>query len=707
MTAAPAATPREATRSPRAAQLVAAVPLLTVFAWLALVYAWQAWLVTTPVIFTDELLYTELARSLADTGHATLRGEPHSIGSLAVAARAPAWLLGNLDDAYLAAKLIGVVAMTTAAFPAYALTRLLAGRRAALFAAVGTVTVPALSYSALLLEEPIAYPVATAAFFLGVLALARPTRATIGGAVAVALLAPLVRRELVLVPLTLALAALAVAWTSARARRIRGRWRPWDAVALVVVAAGVAVLAYEVLHSRSVEWRIATDRPREMLDEAVAAAGALAIGVGILPVVAALAVLVRPAGAPRSSERRAFVAVFAAATPAFLLYAGAKGAWLATVLDPRVLERNLIYLAPLIFAATAMWLERPRARPLAAVAAAAAVLVLLVSPRLDFGHPYFEAPGYAITSLANRELFLSDTTIERLLLIVAVGSAATVLLARRYPQVVLAAAAIVLAWNATGEVYASLGLRDFSERIETYVRQPVGWVDGATGGDPALFLGLGLDDPNRLYTLEFWNRSISAVWTLDRSVLAPGPTGFPNVDATTGRILPDPGTRYVVADSRVALAGRRIAGAGRFVLYRVAQPLRLRDAVAGVYADGWMGTYSTYDRYWTRSEGDVEVTVGRLGWRGTDVPAPAVVRVGRLTTNSAGLPSLAEATAERRWIVHSGQQRVFRLRAPKPPFRVEVGVARTFVPAELDPRATDQRSLGAQVRFRFVPSGAP
>ena len=325
MTSSTAEAQRPAVPSPWSGRLVAALPLLTVFAWLALVYAWEAWLVTTPVIFTDELLYAKIAQSVADTGHAALRGEPHSLESLAVAARAPAWLIRDAESAYFASKLVGVVAMTAAAFPAYALARLVADRRAALFAAAGTIAVPALSYSALVLEEPVAYPVATAAFLLAVLALARPSPRTIGAAAAVALVSPLVRGELIVVPVALGVAGAVFAWRGGHPERVRSHLRGWDRLAPPVAAVVAAVVAAKIL-DRSAEWRMAVDHPRLMLDQAFDAAGALTIGLGVLPVVAAVASLVRPAGAPRTPERRAFVTVFAAAVPAFLLYTAAKGA---------------------------------------------------------------------------------------------------------------------------------------------------------------------------------------------------------------------------------------------------------------------------------------------------------------------------------------------------------------------------------------------
>ncbi len=109
---------------------------------------------------------TQLSRSIADTGRATLRGAAPPSVSLYAYLAAPAWWLDDVSDAYGAIKLLGVLVMTAAIFPAYGLARLVVSRPWALFAAVGAVVAPALSYSPILVEEPLAYPVATLALFL-------------------------------------------------------------------------------------------------------------------------------------------------------------------------------------------------------------------------------------------------------------------------------------------------------------------------------------------------------------------------------------------------------------------------------------------------------------------------------------------------------------------------------------------------------------
>jgi len=116
-------------------RISAALPLATVFFWLCVVYGVEAWLHGTPWLFTDELEMTQLSRSIAATGHAARRGEPHSFGTLYTFLLAPAWWIHGAESAYSAAKYIGVVTMTATLFPAYALARMVVGPRPALFAA--------------------------------------------------------------------------------------------------------------------------------------------------------------------------------------------------------------------------------------------------------------------------------------------------------------------------------------------------------------------------------------------------------------------------------------------------------------------------------------------------------------------------------------------------------------------------------------------
>ena len=156
----------------------------------------------TPWIFTDELEFTQLARSVAETGELARRGEPLTGQfSLYPYLTAPAWFFDDTESGYEAAKLIAVLAMTLALFPAYGLARLVVSRPAALLAALGATMIPALAYASMLVEEPFAYPWATLCLYL--IARAGTSRRpawTFAAAVAAAAVAPLFRDELVVVP---------------------------------------------------------------------------------------------------------------------------------------------------------------------------------------------------------------------------------------------------------------------------------------------------------------------------------------------------------------------------------------------------------------------------------------------------------------------------------------------------------------------------
>src|SRR2546423_1675925 len=96
-------------------RLLAAVPLLSIFLWLTIVYAVEAWAHGTPWLFGDELELTQLSRAIADTGHAARRGAPHSFDTLWTYVMAPAWLIDNVHTAYSTVKDLGVVLMTATA----------------------------------------------------------------------------------------------------------------------------------------------------------------------------------------------------------------------------------------------------------------------------------------------------------------------------------------------------------------------------------------------------------------------------------------------------------------------------------------------------------------------------------------------------------------------------------------------------------------
>jgi hypothetical protein len=705
-------------------RFLAAVPLLSVFLWLAIVYAWESWDHVTPWLFTDELELTQLARSIADTGHAARRGEPYSFHSLYTLLTAPAWWLDSTQQAYSAVKYAGVFVMTAAVFPAYFLARLVASPRASLFAAAATGAIPALVYSSYIIEEPLAYPWATLSLFLIAKALLTRRRGWIAAAAAASLLAPLVKTTLLPIPAGFALAALLVVWSSERVRAWRSRFSPgdWAGVTAIVVLA-IIILGGLASTASSEYLEVTRYWHTRVLDHALNGTGALVIGVGVLPLVAAVGTLLPAPGERPTRELRVMRSLLVAGLLLFALYTGVKGAYNQNHFATRVWERNMIYVAPLLFAATAVWLDRRRLNLLAtAVGGALAAYLLAATPYLMETRFSSDTPGVAILAQANRSLAFTPTDAKIALFVLLALSLAVLVLPQlvRIPRAAGAALAAVVAvfvvgWNLTGELSASDATNSISRTFLSNIRNPTDWVETSTHGAPTLYLGQQMTDQNSEWLLEFWNPSIQEVWSLDGTAQGPGRTQTPDLRPDGALIgKPRSNAKFIVVETGIDPAGHYVknhahkAGGGfqRWRLYRIDPPLRLLGATTGLYADRWSGPASAYTRY-ARGEGTIRVTVSRREWGGPNKKGNVTVRIGTLAIGADNQPHIGRVTGERRWIAQSNQFKTFEFATPGPRFRVEVRVTPTFAPAGLLPGySSDRRQLGAVLTYTFRPRKA-
>ncbi|MBA2462961.1 MAG: hypothetical protein H0V45_14555 [Actinobacteria bacterium] len=683
-------------------------PLLTAYVGLVALYAWQAWERATPTLFSDEIEFTQVSRSIADTGRATIRGaEPPSV-SLYEYLAAPAWWLDDVSSAYGAIKLLGVLLMTAAIYPAYALARLVVSRPYAVFAAVGAVVAPALSYSPFLVEEPLAYPVSTLALLLIARAGVRPSWLASGLALGACLLALFVRTQLAVLLAVLIIVLLASAWRGERVRSWRSTWTPWDWVGGAVLLVGLAVLLSAGMGRHSYSWYVATSSFKDrMLEYGLWAVGALAIGLGVIPLIAGLAALVRPRAETGDARTSTFVALTASSLGAFGLYTAVKAAYLSTNTAIVIAERNLIYLSPLLFIGTALVLER-RSLSLVVTAAATAFALYLVktTPYALETYPNYETHGLAIAAFANRIPRWPAETIETALVLVALGSGLALVTLRHLRGRALAAVAgtiavFALTWSLTAEIYAANGERGASDQQYATLPKPPNWVDSTTGGRSAIFVGQGISDPNPFWQLEFWNPSIRWFWGVDGST----PGGVtPNLLRPDGTQDPaDLGAEFAVASKGVAIVAPPVTTVGDYVLYRLGgAPVRLRETTTGVAADGWMSSEASYTRYDVKGQGRgfVKVTLSRQGACFPQLePADATVRVGSVGVNRFDQPGIERLTEVRHVKVRACEPNPVVLRVPADPWRVEVSLSPTFVPNELDPSLGDRRQLGAVLSF--------
>jgi hypothetical protein len=587
------------TRPDFLARFLAAVPLLVLYFTLAALYAWQASRRPVPTIFTDEVELTQLSRAIAHTGEPARRGVPYdSLATLVAYLLAPVWWLGSAAQSYATAKLVLVLTMTATVFPAYGLARMVVPKWYALAAAAAAVAVPALAYAPFLVEEPLAYPVATLALWLIARCLERPTWGRAAAAAVLCVVGALTRTQLAILVVVLVLGLLWIGWQSELIRGWRSTWSGWDWVGAVTLACRDRARTRRGNGSR-------VDRVAEH-DAALQGSLRRACDVGfrgarhrrgVLPVVAGISALARPKAEEPDPRTRAFVVTSIAALGIFVAYAGVKGAYNSTVFGTYVVERNLIYLCPILFIATALAFARGVGRGWAIAGAGIFTLIVVARTPLHLDFPYYEAHGFSIATLANREFHMSKELIEGVLIGV-VGVAFLVVVALKlvrprstaFTVIAASAAVVVLAWGLTGQVYAAQGERDFSEFLDGGLPKPNDWVQEATNGGSVVVLGQQIIDATNIQLTEFFNPAIKLMWSLDGSAInVGGPILTPDPKGVDGTLTPVPGTQYVLAVNGLELQAPIVARRKDAVLYRIdGGPIKLKDALVGQQTDGWM-----------------------------------------------------------------------------------------------------------------------
>jgi Dolichyl-phosphate-mannose-protein mannosyltransferase len=584
------------------------------WAWLAAIVVGSAALrallarqLVAPFIMVDEIIWSEIARGIADAGEPLLRGRPDPGYSIVYPLLiSPAYVLfDGLPAAYAAVKTWNSVLMSLAAVPAFFLARRVVGRGYALFAALLAVAVPSLAYTGTVMTENAFYPLFLVVVLVLVVALERPTPgwvvlllALVGLAFATRVQAVALGPAILLAPAVLALfEPFGLRELVSRFRWLYGIVLGAAAAALVVqLASGGLLGAYEPVGERSYDlgealrylwWHVAE----------------LSLYVLVVPLAATIVLVARA----RSLDAR--LQAFLAATVSVTVCVIPVVAVFASRFSDRIEERNMFYVAPLLCIALLAWVDRgaPRPRVLAAVAAVVSALLVVAVPFDRLLTTSAITDTLMLLPLWSLQDRIGEDWITPAALGLAAGLAAAFLFVpRRYavllPLLVLGlwlAAVRPIWWGTHGFERFSRGA--LFQGIRTADRN---WVDEALApGETAAFLWTGLTDRLTVNQNEFFNRRVGPVYY----VTDPTPGGLPEtrirIDPKTGRVtLPDGSPvrdEFLLADSSFEPDGSRVAqdkGSG-VTLWRVVTPLVSVVDVKGLYPnDTWSGPQVAYLR---------------------------------------------------------------------------------------------------------------
>jgi len=683
---------------------------------------WLGRKIATPWIMTDELTYSEMAKSFASTGHFLIRGSASGVGNVGYPALiSPAWLFHPMSTTYGLAKAINAVLMTATVVPLYLWSRRLVAPVYGLVAVGLVLLMPSLIYSGMLMTENAFLPAFVLAAFAMALALERPTLWRQLFAFGTIVLATAIRYQglvlLLVLPTAILLKVLLELRAESHPRGLRflasELRRYWISAALLVGAAGLYVVL-ELARGHALSSGLGSYREIAVKSYSFGAArhwillhfAELGLSVAILPTCAFLLLLglAFTRRGTRSSAERAFLAVTTAAIPWIVV----QVAVFASGFSIRIEERYMFFMAPLLFLAFALWLDRglPRPRVLTVLAAAVPAALLFALPLGSLLNISILSDTFGLIPFLRLSQRLTTGGIpEARKFLLAGGIVAAVAFAvwprKGRPEVLFPAAVATFFVLSSYSVQGAL--RDYSRNLAATggtLGSP-SWIDQrlGSGGDAAFLLGTTSEtwpETLGLWQTQFWNRSLHAVYNLSTPEPGGGPETAVRVDPANGLILSASSgkplrAKDIVSSLSYGLDGRLLAARPPFALYRTRGPLRVAQATTGIYGDGWMSADAAYTRFAARAPGQVAVTLARTAWTGKDVPGRVRIELAPL---GGGKP-----LELRTWVIHSGASRTFTLPAPRRRFQVTVHIEPTFSPSQFG--LPDTRQLGAQVSFAY------
>lgn len=661
--------------------------------------AWLARGMVAPFIMVDELIYSELARSIASDGTLQVRDVPAGGFSVVYPLLiSPAYaIFDDLPTAYAAVKTLNALYMSLAAVPAYFLARRVLGVPLALLAAVLAVALPSLVYTGTVMTENVFYPLFLSAALALVLVLEHPSLPR--QAALLALVAVSFGTRVQAIAIVPAILAAPVLLALLQRRPLRATLRLFRALYTVILGVGLLVLVVQTIRGRSINdllgaYSVVGDGdydPAQVARFFVYHLAELDLYLGVLPLAAFVVIvaLARRFDPP--------VATFAAAAISLTVSLLLVVAAFASVFANRIQERNTFLLAPFFLIGMLVWIERGAPRPahLTRAAAAGAALLPLTIPWERFIETGAISDTLALLPIwAAFGSLLFDSIDATVLLGGALAAALFLLVPRRY-TLALPLATLLFFLAMSHNIW--FGERGFKRASAGALHSGIrtgdrNWIDDAVPeGARAGIVWTGVPDRFVVNQNEFFNRSVGPIYYVG----GPTPGGLAETEVRVdeaGRVVQLASAetldeRYLLLDGTISpdsgLELARDIGLG-LTLWQLDEPLVSTETeINGLYpGDTWSGPRVTFTRRHCRG--------GTLAVQLSSDPAlfpktqTVTARVGgRIVATARIEPTTAETIR-------------VPLRPVKGECRVVFHVAETKVPAEVtNGVSTDTRELGA------------
>jgi hypothetical protein len=572
-------------------------------------------------VMTDELLYERLAISIGRL-HSPIPHVHHEvIGNVNQLYPLLLWPLFNdrlVPGALHDAHVLNAFVMTSAGIPAFLLARSVTrSRLLASSVAVLSVCVPWMTLSSFLMTEVVAYPAFVWTVLLLYRAVVRPgPRNDVLLLLALAL-ATTARTQfaifLLIVPLALyayhaGLAETGSFGTRARAaaRDMVAAHRPLAFVYLALALVGLGLLAAGRLSKVFGTYSVTAEGnlfPRGMPHSLLEHLAPLALGLGIVPLLAGFTWLLAALIRPRSGEHRAFASIAVVTVAALLVEVTSYDLRFG---QGRLHDRYLFYVAPLILTAFAAMVRDGRWPRWA-------LTVSLVLVALGFA--YMPVVRYEKLNVDSPVAVLNDGLLDvggsvngvRLLLaftVIALGVlllVATIFVPRRRLGVVLLVLAALTIPSQTALAFNRLLTVDGTSGRPITLKQGVvfDWIDRELGPSASVTMvpypilyGNYWENVGYWWNVEFWNESVDRAAVYEQAFTGT-PETFPAVqldfDRSTGRATISPSSYVVqgIAETRFKIAGRLIEENRGAALVAADRPWRAEWLTLGLYRDGW------------------------------------------------------------------------------------------------------------------------